>query len=172
MTKYSTATATGFADYHEARGRTVPGIWDTDFIDAKLLVASEYIDDTYGAAFVGYKTGGFDQEREWPRTGAVSNSFPSRPFGTSEIPERLTNAVYEAAWREASASGSLNADFKPNKYSSVDIDGAVAVEYAANITSAADIQVQIPVIDSLLAPLLNPWGAESLSSLSGSTSRV
>lgn len=158
-----------FEEYHEARGRTIPGTWDDVSMEAALLVASEWIDNKYGLLFEGYKTDGFLQEREWPRQAAYTNTFPSYAFASDEIPERVVQATYEAAFREATTPGSLNVDFTPGKYNSVSISGAIAVEYAQNL-SAQDIQKQIVIIGQLLAPLLTDTG--SFSPLSGSMARV
>lgn len=168
--QYSTTTATGFAEYHEARGRTIPGTWDEDYINASLLVASEWVDGIYGNSFIGEKTAGFLQEREWPRQNAVIY-YPkySYVFATDEIPERITNAVYEAAFIQASEPGSLLVNYTPNKYKSVSIDGAISVEFAG-FTTSAQIQKTFPKIDQLLEPLL--CSESMFSSMSGLSSRV
>ena len=171
MAKYAGTTVDGFAVYHEARGREIPGTWDDEKIEASLLNASEWIDDRYGPSFLGYKTDGFLQDREWPRTTAVvTTSIPPYIIGNDVIPERVIHAVYEAAWRDAGVPGSLSVDYTPNKYNSVSIDGAVSVEYA-NINFASDIQMTIPVIDALLAPLLD-LNVTGFSAYSGASSRV
>lgn len=171
MAKYTDATVAGFTAYHEARGREIPGTWDDAKIEASLLVASEWIDDRYGSAFLGYKSNGFLQEREWPRkTAVVTTSIPPYIIGDNEIPERVINAVYEAAWRDAGVSGSLMVDYKPNKYNKVSIDGAVSVDYAT-INFASDIQMTIPVVDALLLPLLD-MNSTGFSVYSGGASRV
>ncbi|AHJ10699.1 hypothetical protein P106B_16 [Rhizobium phage vB_RglS_P106B] len=172
MAKYTTATVAGFETYHEARGRERPGTMTDPIVEAALLVASEWIDRVYGSSFIGRKTGGFVQVREWPRIGAViidpryGYAFPS-----DAIPEQLTNAVYEAAWRQANSPGSLLVDYTPGKYSSVSVDGAVAVQYR-QFSSAADVQTSYPIIDQLLYWLLDSDSGAYLSSFSGGVVRV
>lgn len=158
-----------FVSYITSRGRDIPGTWDDGAIDAALLVASEWIDNVYGSSFAGYKTGGFAQEREWPRAGAYTNSYPSHVFADSDIPTRVAHATYEAAYRQLTLPGSLQVDYKPNKYKRVSVDGAISVEYA-QFSSSADVQSKFSVIESLMAPLLTATGA-NLSPLSGGTSR-
>jgi hypothetical protein len=169
MTTYTGATIDGFDDYFEARGVERPATMTDEIVTAALLVATEWIDSVYGPSFIGYKTGGFRQSREWPRTMAVVDTFPYFAFPTDEIPDQLINAVYEAAWRHASTPGSLLADYTPAKYKSVSIDGAVSVEYAA-FNSASEIQKSFPRIDQLLSDLLD--SGKSVSSYSGATSRA
>lgn len=165
-------TAEGFVEYHENRGREIPGTWDDDTVDAALLSASEWVDSIYGPSFIGYKTGGFEQEREWPRTAAtVWSATPPYTFPTSEIPERVVNAVYEAAWRHASSPGSLMVDYTPGKYKSVTIEGALSVDYT-QFSSASETQIQIGAVDTLLWPLLDIGSGGRSSSQSGGASRV
>lgn len=164
--------AASFVTYHEARGRTVSAIWDEDSINAALLFSSQWLDGVYGASFIGWKTGGFLQVREWPRTDAiVPTSYPQYTFATDAIPDRVKQAVYEAAFRQLTTPGSLQVDYTPGKYKSVSIDGALSVEYNSTL-NASDIQVQIIAIDALLWPLLDQGSSGVLSSFSGASARV
>lgn len=163
--------AADFREYHISRGKDLPVDWlDDELVDAALLVSSEWIDGIYGSQFSGYKTGGFEQEREWPRSSAWADNYPIHVFGTTDIPTRVVQATYEAAFRQLTTPGSLMVDYKPGKYKSVQIDGALSVEYN-QFNSAYDIQVQIGAIDTLLWPLLTATGSKS-SGLSGPVNRV
>ena len=161
-------SAADFTTYHEARGRTISEDWDIDVIEAALLVASEWVDNSFGDLFSGFPTDGYLQERQWPRTSAYTNTYPIYVFAVDEIPTDLENAVYEAAFREATSNGSLSVDFTPTKYKSVSIDSALRVEYLQNL-DVHNSQKQIQIIDMLLSPLLD----EKLdnSPLSGSSFR-
>ena len=176
--------ATGFEAYFTARNKEIPGAWDTDSITASLLVASEWIDGVYGPLFIGQKTDGFTQEREWPRSSATviekQSSYSLSPtygylasytFPDTEIPTQVLNATYEAAYRHLTTPGSLEVDYTPGKYKSVSIDGALKVEYA-QINSYTEVQIQIAAVDRLLWPLLDPSVGGGMSSLSGGSIRV
>jgi hypothetical protein len=154
MSKYADATATGFSDYHEARGREVPGTWDETKINASLLIASEWLDMTFGKTFVGEKTAGFLQEREWPRVNAVTRD-PRYSYAvpTDIIPTQIIQAVYEAAYRDAQTPGILLVDYTPDKFKRVSVDGAVAVEYR-QFTFASEKQTSIPIIERLISDFL------------------
>lgn len=155
MAKYATATVEGFETYWEERGVEIPGTWGEPSIEAALLVASEWIDGTYGALFVGEKTGGFLQDREWPRINAqIVNPNYYYTFPNNEIPQQVIYAVYEAAYRQAANPGSLLIDYTPGKYKRVSIDGAVSVEYAG-VNFASDVQATFPRIDQLLSALFD-----------------
>lgn len=172
MAKYATATVEGFTAYHEERGRELPGTWDDAYINAALLIASEWIDNTYGPSFIGQKFGGFLQDREWPRLGAVIDDAKyAYVFPTDEIPEQVISAVYEAAWRQALTPGSLIVDYTPGKYKSVNVQGAISVEYA-QFSSASAIQTTYPIIDQLLYWLIDGSSDGAMSSYSGAIARV
>lgn len=157
----------GFKDYHLARGRVVPLTWNVTSI---RLVASEWLDGTYGSLWIGTPTGGFTQERQWPRTGATTTTNPPYTFPDDEIPEQVVNATYEAGWHQGMKPGSLTVDFNPFKYKSVSVDGAVAVEYNLAFTSSADLQMQIVTVQRLMAALLRQDAG--MSALSGAAIRV
>lgn len=176
--------ATGFEAYFTARNKNISGSWHTTAINAALLVASEWIDGCYGNFFIGEKTGGFTQEREWPRKSATVVEKQSRyslepsfgfvayyTFPDTEIPERVINATYEAAYRQLTTPGSLEVDYTPGKYKSVSIDGALSVEYQ-QINSYTEVQLQIGAVDRLLWPLLDSSMGGGMSNLSGGSSRV
>ena len=170
QTMVSYGTEAGFIEYHEARGREVPATW-IDEIEPALLVASEWLDGTYGSFFVGQKTGGYLQDREWPRMAAVTNTEPPYVFADDEIPNDVVKATYEAAYRHLQSPGSLLRDYTPMKYKKAAVDGAVSVEYAA-FNFASDTQTQIPIIDRLLSSLFDPTSGADLSSYSGSSVRA
>lgn len=163
-------TAADFTTYHTDRGGVIPASWTDSVIEAALLLSSEWLDGIYADSFYGYKTGGFDQVREWPREAALTNTYPQKVFTDTEIPTRVEEAVYEAAFRELTTPGALNVDFTPNKYNKVSVSGAVSVEYAQNL-SVNDSQLQILKVSSLIEPLLDPTKRGSSSKLSGSISR-
>lgn len=164
-------SAAEFETYHETRGREIPGTWTEDMITAALLISSEWLDATYADAWVGYPTGGYTQERLWPRSAAFTNTDPSYTFANDEIPNAVKYATYEVAYRELTTPGTINADFTPNKYKSVRVEGAIQVEYAS-MFSAGQAQVQIPVLAGLMNPLLSSTGLGNSSPLSGDTVRV
>lgn len=163
--------ATGYAAYHTARGRTVTG--DTTAQNAALLVAADWIDGVYGPMFVGSKTSGFLQEREWPRKSAYVRSTGEYgdyyTFPNDAIPDQVKYAAYEAAYRQMASPGSLQSDYKPPKYKKVTVEGAISVEYN-QFNSGIEAQTSFTVIDKLLMLLID--SDDVLSPLSGSASRV
>lgn len=93
----------GFNDWLTANGYSLPSGAPTPAVLRER--GSSYIDATYGARFKGVPTGGFDQERSWPRSGAVVNCST---IPDDVVPLAIVNASYRAAWVEANAPGSLS----------------------------------------------------------------
>jgi hypothetical protein len=168
-------TAAEFVTYHESRGRTVTALWDDATIEAALLVASEWVDAIYGPSFVGHKTLGFLQEREWPRISATVKGTgywgEYYIFPDTTTPEEVKKATYEAAYREATEAGFLQKDYTPPKYKSVDIDGAVSVEYV-QFSDQSETQTKVAVVETLLWPLLERSAPGQLSPMSGGSVRT
>lgn len=140
---------------------------DTDKTSA-LIVASEYIDATYGSQFGGQKIGLRAQVRLWPRHNAYDT------FGDwlgDTVPREVEWATYHLAMREALTPGSLSPDFSASAViKRARVEGAVEVEYASS-GSFSDSQTVFTVVDGIIAPVLTAMGG-LFSSLSGSRVRV
>jgi hypothetical protein len=166
MTIYGTAA--GFREYHTARGVDVSAYDDDAAIEAKLLVASEWLDNTYRSLFKGWKVGTRDvQDREWPRNSVYDNE--GNAVSSASVPVEVDNATYEAALRELQSSGTLTKDFIPNKYKRVAIAGSVSVDYAGS-SQSSDVQTQLTIVSQILDPLLG--GNAYAAALSGSLGRA
>lgn len=162
--------AEDFKKYHTSRGKQIPEAWDTSLIESALLVASEWLDFQYETSWIGYKKGGYNQERSWPRESAIVQYYPFNTIPNDEIPIQVVNATYEAAFREAENKGCLTTDFKQNKYKSVSISGALSVEYRTG--TAGDSQLEIPIVENLMSILLDDSSAGNFSNYSGKAVRV
>lgn len=167
--------AAGYKAYWLERGNDQSAVLDAT-INAALLVASTWIDGIYGDSFVGHKTGGFTQADQWPRIGATVSDGNHKwknyyTFPDNVIPDQVEHATYEAAMRQITTPGSLQPDYKPNKYKSVAISGAVSVEYA-QLNNASDLTLSIGIVDTLLWPLLDESSPALSSGLSGPSVRV
>ena len=161
-------TVADFKTYHNARGNVIAAYEDDD-IQAAILLASEMIDFRYFYTdYIGDKTGGRDQVREWPRIGAYDKD--EHVIDSAEIPREVENATYEAALKHLASNGVLFVDYTPPKYKSVSVDGAVSVTYS-EFGSSSEVQTRFAVIDSILYPLLRYSGA-GYSVLSGDSVRV
>ena len=144
MAAYGSATL--YKAWADARGYT----YGSDaLINTALLRASEYVDAKYGDAFEGLKAGGRDQERQWPRSGACDRE--GYGFTSTEVPQALLNAVYEAAKRELASTGSLAPDVKAGGGVATRVKaGSVEVEFANTGTTYPSF----PAIDAALSSLL------------------
>jgi hypothetical protein len=149
-------TDQGYADWLAENGYTPP-------VDAPTPAVlrnrgAGYIDGVYGARFSGIPTGGFAQERAWPRTGAFAYGLP---VGDSIIPDAVIKASYAAAWFEANNLGSLSASgSEASRVKREKVEGAVEVEYQASSGqfSATSLVTLLTDVEGLLAPFLVPVG--------------
>ncbi len=162
MDYYGTATA--FTEYHAARGRDVSE-YDSAQIETGLLVASEWLDGSFGDRWPGFKAGNRDQVRDWPRSWVQDRD--GYPVDFNSVPVEIDHATYEAAYRWLQDDTSLVVDYTPGKYKRVSIDGAISVEFRS--LDASTTQKQFPIIGNILARLL---GGRNVSSLSSGIMRV
>ena len=138
----------GFTAYVTAAGYEIP----VGSIPAARQRGSAYIDALYGDRFTGVPTGGIDQERSWPRTGASA-------FGTvlasDLIPKRVEHAAYEAALLELQAPGSQTIITDPAKRVKRQKVDTIEREFfePSDVASTAPTS---SVIEGLLGPLLVP----------------
>ena len=151
-------TIAGADAYALSIGNTAWGLLTTEAKNAALVRGSLYV-DSYNRryldgefkcwwTFIGGKTGGWAQEREWPRSGI--SGLPD-----NVIPVQIEYATYEAAIREATNPGSLNPDIDRTSLVKSEKVDVLQVTYAvSDSTNAASLLPVIPVIDSLLESFL------------------
>lgn len=115
---------------------------------------SAYLDGTYEARLPGYRTGGLEQERAWPRTGATASR---QAIPTDVVPLAWEHASYAAALYEAQNPGGLSVATSQSaviKREKVDV---LEVEYAVGSGDAvADATIRLSLVDGLVAPFLIP----------------
>ena len=141
---------TGFAAWLAENGYALP-------VDAPSPAVlrnrgSQYIDAVYGSRFSG-RVADFDQERAWPRTGAVANGA-AIPADT--VPKAVIFASYFAAMEEANNPGSLQVTGSSASMVKREKVGPLEVEYqgAASDGTASGITPLISIVDGMLAPFL------------------
>jgi len=101
----SYATVAEFKAYAGKVGYDLTGKTDTQ-IEQALRRATTWIDARYGPLFQG-QWATATQRLEWPRSGVV---YRCNEIAPDEIPERLKDALCEAAWRELTDPSSLSPD--------------------------------------------------------------
>lgn len=111
---------------------------------------SVYLDGTYGSRFPGVPTGGYAQERAWPRTGATvfNADLPS-----NVIPDAVISASYFAALQEATSPGSLSVTVTQDQRVKREKVGPIETEYQSGggdaVTSATPL---LTSVEGLLSP--------------------
>lgn len=139
-------------------GNTAWGLLSTEAKNAALVRGSLYV-DSYNRRyldgdfkcwwqFIGGKTGGWAQEREWPRHGITG-------LPDNVIPPAIEYATYEAAIREAENPGALSPDIDRTQLVKRERVDVLEVTYAvSDDAGTGNLLPTIPVIDSLLAAFL------------------
>lgn len=145
----------GFDVWLAANGRTVPESGPSSAVLRQR--GADYLDALYGARFTGSPTGGLDQERAWPRSGATAWG---QEIADDVIPPAVIRASYVAAWHEANNLGALSVAVSASgavKREKVDV---IEVEYFGGGASAVDdATLRLSEIEGLLAPFMRAVGA-------------
>jgi hypothetical protein len=113
---------------------------------------SDYVDGLYEGRFPGYRTGGIDQERAWPRTGARVHCQAVDP---AVIPAAVVKASYVAAlYEQANPGGLAVAVTAAGAVKREKIDVIETEYFAGSGDVALDATVRLSAVDGLLASLL------------------
>jgi hypothetical protein len=144
---------TAFAAWLTEEGLTLPGGAPAPAVLRQR--GSRYIDATYGDRFVGEPTDGIDQDRAWPRSGAVVHGVS---IADDVVPNAVIEASFLAAFQEATSPGSLSGGAVSGTalVKRERVEGAVEVEYAVSEKTdlAAASRVILPAVEGILAPFL------------------
>lgn len=143
---------TAFAAWLTANGYTLPVSAPSPAILRQR--GSMYVDGLYGPRARGVPTGGYAQERAWPRTGATAYSVA---IPDDAIPSAWVDASYHAGLYEAQNPDGLavastgGASIKREKV------GPIETEYFEGSGDAlAAATPVLSAIEGLLAPFIHP----------------
>ena len=114
---------------------------------------SDYLDATYAARLDrSAPTGGFDQERAWPRTGHMVLGMA---VGDADIPSAWVRASYRAAWREATTLGWATSSRDPSRMTKREKADVVEREFFEPGETAGASGANIDaMIEGLIGPFL------------------
>ncbi|WP_105430217.1 DnaT-like ssDNA-binding protein [Neorhizobium sp. T6_25] len=148
----------GFAAYAEAAGHVIPDGTTALQITAARQRGSMVI-DRYEMKFPGHRTGGYAQERAWPRIGA--STYWGEAVPSDIIPPAIINASYEAAFLELTNPGSLSPVVTGSASVKREKIGQLEVEYSTSSSTSVDDMVAmatpvVTAIEGLLWPFLMP----------------
>lgn len=141
----------GLADYLAANGLVLPAGAPSPAILRQR--ASDYIDGLYEARFTGARTDPLNQERAWPRTGAVAGIVA---VPADVIPKAVERAAYAAAVHEGQNDGALSAAASHSGAIKRErVEGAVDTEYFEGSGDVvADATVRLSSVEGPLSPFL------------------
>lgn len=124
-------------------------------------IGSDYVDGAYEARLqCSGRTGGWGQERAWPRTG---HAVSGQSLPPDLIPQAWINASYRAAYLHATQPGWATGGRDPNRTTKRLKAGEAEVEYfgaseGAQLGNAAPGFNVDPLIDGMVSVLLCPQG--------------
>ena len=142
---------TGFAAWLADAGLTLP-------VGSPLPAVlrqrgSDYLDATYAARLMcSVPTGGFDQERAWPRTGHL---IYGAAIGDTAIPAAWVQASYRAAYRDAATPGWATSSRDPSRMTKREKADVVEREFFEPGETAGASGANIDaMIEGLIGPFL------------------
>ena len=152
-------TDAGLADYLATNGLVLPAEAPSPAILRQR--ASDYIDGLYEARFTGTRTDPLNQDRAWPRTGAVAGivAVPS-----DVIPMAVERAAYAAAVHEGQNDGALSVAASQAgavKRKKIDVIEKEFFEGSGDVV--ADATVRLSVVEGALSPFLKTDSAGTAS---------
>ncbi|RKD68977.1 DnaT-like ssDNA-binding protein [Rhizobium sp. WW_1] len=149
----------GFRDYAAAAGYVIPD----ETSDADIAAARQrgsIVIDRYEMRFSGSRSGGYMQDRAWPRSGACT--YYGEPIPGDVIPAPIVNASYEAAFLELTNPGSLLPVITLSEDVKRERIGHLEVEYQDSPTGATRDELialatpVVSIIEGLLFLFLRP----------------
>ena len=142
---------TGFAAWLADAGLTLPAGAPLPAVLRQR--GSDYLDATYAARLdCSAPTGGFDQERAWPRTGHMVLGMA---VGDADIPSAWVRASYRAAWREATTPGWATSSRDPSRMTKREKADVVEREFFEPGETAGASGANIDaMIEGLIGPFL------------------
>lgn len=145
-------TKEGFVQYATDHGYAFPeGATDTQI--AAAMLRGSLVIDRYEPKFSGARTGGYDQARAWPRTGAVTNYGQAIP--ADDTPKPIIDASYEASFLELITPDSLSPVVTGNAVTKREKVGELEIEYAvSSSSSAADVVAFATPVVTMIEGLL------------------
>ncbi len=141
-------TDQGFADWLTMNGHVLPESAPAPAVLRQR--GSQYIDGLYGSRFSGQPTGGFEQERAWPRAGAEASG---RTIPAGVVPVAIEQASYHAAFQEAQRPGSLSVSaMNAGALKRKKIDVLEKEYFEGSGDAVADNTLRLSAVEGLLEP--------------------
>lgn len=144
----------GFTEWLSAQGLTLPD--DSPAVAFLRQIGSSYVDAAYESRLqCSRRTGGFNQELAWPRTG---HSINGEAVPDDLIPVQWINASYRAAYLEAIQPGWATGSTDPNRVVKRErVEGAVEVEYFGGKETGDSGTAIGMTADALIGGMVGPW---------------
>ncbi len=147
-------TDPGFTAWLDGRGLTLPAESPTPAVLRQI--GSDYVDSAYEHALqCSHRTGGFEQERAWPRTGHRVNGVL---VADNFIPPAWINASYMVAYLEATTPGWTSGGTNPGRLTKREKVDVIEREFFSPADTAIDSRIAPGMpFDAVVNSLVLAW---------------
>lgn len=147
-------TEQGFTDWLAAQGVTLPP--DAPSPAVLMQIGSSYVDAAYGYRLTcSQKTGGWEQELAWPRTGHYVNG---QLLPSDLVPQPWIYASYRAAYINATTPGWSTAQVTPGRITRREkVDSIEREFFAPGETGGGGSAAPGMPSDAIINGLVTPW---------------
>lgn len=149
----SYGTDEGFTAWLHSQGLTLPA---NALAPAVLRqIGSDYVDAAYEYALqCSHRTGGFTQERAWPRT---SHRINGAAVPNDLIPPAWVTASYRAAYLQAIRPGWATGTKDPNRITKREKVDSIEREFFSSEDAGGSLAAPGMVSDAVINGLVLPW---------------
>lgn len=150
-----------FQDWLDAQGLELPD--DAPSLSVLRQIGSTYIDAAYEHKLqCSRRTGGFQQELAWPRTGHTMNG---ENVPNNFIPPAWINASYRAAWLQATSQGWATNSFDATRVTKREKVDVIEREFfSASDVAGSDVAAGMPS-DAIINGMVAIWLCSGLRDL-------
>lgn len=157
-------TDQAFTDWLASQGLTLPEDAPTPAV--LRLIGSSYVDAAYEHLLqCSSRTGGFEQELAWPRTGHKVNG---QTVPSDLIPPAWINASYRAAYLQATSPGWATNSVDATRQTKREKVDTIEREFFASSEAPGSNAAPGMPSDAMINGMVSPWlcsGARTLNSL-------
>lgn len=146
-------TDDGFQQWLAAQGLELPA--NAPALAALRQIGSDYVDAAYEHKLqCSRRTGGFQQERAWPRAGHYVNG---EPVPDDLVPPAWVNASYRAAYLQAIRPGWATNSKDPNRVTRREKVDSIEREFMTAADGVASAAAPGMSSDAVINGLVLPW---------------
>jgi hypothetical protein len=142
--------------YHSLRGNAAWAAASSPDRESARLRASVSLDGMYQFRWPGVPTGGADQERAWPRTGATD--YWGNAIANAVVPRQVEQATYELALYELATPGASTPVVVPSQQKVLTGVGSLRWTPLSKEVSLMDSSPVLLLVEHILSSIVRRKG--------------